>query len=759
MKFDKTLMRWIVGAAGVIAAGSPLAKGHEAPDAARMWEQFLASADVDKAYDALGVLDSVGYDVESVDAGKCAQHGADLQAAIAAAPVSMAVRRAAFLCADATNDAVAAEREMAVLSALSQYALKQSGAEPLLGEPIRVLAPADAFALIESVGMESRYEYYAQLRATRYFPFVVAAWDEAAKRERRFRFDFVDTAYTLSRTNPLYGFPMLRNVMAEAFVKGGVNGDLLAAVDHSALEAAAAERTPEDKVAKLRRSANAGGIEATTAWVLVCGLHPKYAGCADGLVDALLSRAEAKHAASMVLLSFAHLEGLGIKRDPAAAWALLDAADRIAPQEAIIDFISLWVSVRGDAPLPAELEQRLTRAGKQVKAAELIALQRKAGAGKVKLDATELAFLTDPAVNQRGQGFAVLVDYYAATGDKGKQQEFTIKAAEAGNAICRARFGEALINGGVEGIARDTDKGEKLLAAAAHDGNAWSAVYLAGRSFLAADFAATEHWLIAPASAADSKAIMFLANLYEEERPGVNGKADRALEIYNMLATGGAEGAPARRALAAMAMAGRGMAKDPEKARQWLYADAAKGDHESETALGYLYLKGDLGKVDEAQGRRWMERALAANTEGAFSDYGIWLFHTKNTPKSRAEALAVWARGDAAGYSSSTNNYAWALCTTVHDDIYNPARGVELSKRLGQPDRMNPGWLDTVAACDAAAGDFKRAVELQERAAAQMAALAPTGPDKPQGDKIPGYKKRLALYKEGKPYRQDGLGE
>jgi TPR repeat protein len=758
MKFDKAIMRWIVGAAGVIAAGSPLAKGHEGPDAARMWEQFLATADADKAYGALDVLGSVGYDIESVDAGKCAQHGADLQAAIAAAPVSMAVRRAAFLCADATSDAVAAEREMAVLSALSQYALKQSGAEPLLGEPIRVMAPADAFALVESLGMESRYEYYAQLRSTRYFPFVVAAWDEDAKRERRFRFDFVDTAYALSRNNPLYGFPMLRNVMAEAFIKGGLKGDLLAAVDYSAVEAAAAERTPEDKVAKLRRSANAGGIQATTTWVMVCGLQPKYAGCADGLVDALLPRAEAKHAASMVLLSFAHFQGLGIKRDPAAAWALLDAADRIAPQEAIIDFISLWTSVRGDAPLPAEVEQRLS-VHKQVKAAELVAVQRKASAGKVKLDATELAFLADPAVNQRGQGFAVLVDYYAASGDKRKQQEFTIKAAEAGHTICRARYGEALINGDVEGIPRDMDKGEKLLAAAAHDGNAWSAMYLASRGFMAADFAAAERWLIAPARAGDSKAIMFLANLYEEERPDVNGKADRALEIYNTLATGGAEGAPARRALAAMAMAGRGMAKDPAKARQWLYADAAKGDHESETVLGYLYLKGDFGKVDEAQGRRWMERALAANTEGAFSDYGIWLFHTKNTPKSRAEALAVWARGDAAGYSSATNNYAWALCTTVHDDAYNPARGLELSKRLGNVDRMHPAWLDTVAACDAAAGDFKRAVELQERAATQMAAFETADSSKQEGDKVPGYKKRLALYKEGKPYRQNGLGD
>ena len=326
--------------------------------------------------------------------------------------------------------------------------------------------------------------------------------------------------------------------MAEAFVKGGIEGDQLAAVDHSALEAAAAESTPEDKVAKLRRSADAGGIQAATTWVLVCGMWPKYVGCADGLVDALLPNAEAQHAVPMVLLSFVHLEGIGVKRDPAAAWALLDAAERIAPQEAIIDFISLWNQVRGDAPLPPEVEQRLARTQGQAKAARLIAIQRKANAGKAKLDAAELAFLTDPAVNQRSQGFAVLVDYYAANGDKRKQQDLTIKAAEAGHTIGRARYGEALIDGGVEGIARDVSKGEKLLAAAAHDGNAWSAQYLASRSYSAADFSAVERWLMAPASASDVGAIMFLAGLYEEERPGVNGKADRALEIYQMLAAG-----------------------------------------------------------------------------------------------------------------------------------------------------------------------------------------------------------------------------
>lgn len=759
MKLENKILRSIAAVAALAAAaGSSMAYAHEAPDAGRMWERFLKDADADKAYGALDVLAMVGYDIKSVDPGKCREHQAVLREAVAAAPISMAVRRAAFLCADATGDAVGAQREMAVLAGLSQHALQQSGSEPMISPPIRVMAAADAFALIESMGMEARYEYYAQLRAARYFPLVIAAWDSEGKLEHRLRFDYVDTAYTISRGNPLAGFPALRNVMAEAFIKGALEGDFLAAVDYAAVEAAAGEDKPEDKVAKLRRAAAAGGMQAATNWLVACARSPGYGGCADGLVDAILPQAEAQYAVSMVLLSFAHHDGIGVPRDPDAAWALLDAADRIAPKESLLDFVSLWELVHGDAPLPPEVEQRLARARGAIKAAGLVALRRKVGAGGAQLDPDELAFLADPAVNRRGQGYSILVDYHEAAGNKKEQWDWTIKAAGAGLAIAKARYGEALLMGGVDGIPRDADKGEALLAEAAHDGNSWSARYLANRRYMAADFAGAEYWLLAPAYVADPGAIMFLAELYEYERPGVSGKADRALKIYNMIAEGGEEGAPARRALAEMALDGRGMDKDPARAEKLLHVDAAKGDHESEAALGYHYLKGDFGKVKESAGRRWIERALAANTERAFVDYGTWLVHTKNTPKARAQGIEVWARGDAAGYASSTNNYAWALCTSTHDDIYNPSRGVELSKRLGHLDRMSPGWLDTVAACDAAAGNFKRAVELQERAAAQMAALDAASNETPDG-KVPGYKVRLDLYRAGKPYRGGGLGD
>ncbi|MFC5570074.1 hypothetical protein ACFPN1_08395 [Lysobacter yangpyeongensis] len=741
-------------AALALAMLAPHAQERATPDAARMWEQFLATGDMHKAFGALDVLDQVGYDVASVDAAKCREHRDGVAAAVAAAPVSLAVRRVAFLCADALDDAATAEREMSVLAALSQHAMKQVGTESLLADPIRVMAPADAFALVESLGMGVRYEYYGALHPARYFPFVIAAWDEDAKHERRLRFDYVDTAYTLTRDSPLSGFPMLRTVLARAFVDGGVEGNLLAALDLDAVQAASVETTPENKIAKLRRAANEGGMQSSIAWMAVCASAPQYAGCTDGLVDALLPEAEDDNAIALVLLAFAYHEGIGVKRDVAAAWTLLDKAERIQPQEAVVDFASLWSVARGAAPLPVEAAQRLTRAAGSVHAAHLVAVQRSVAAGK-DLDPAELAFLAEPAVNRRGQGLAVLVDYYAGKGRKKEQQEATIKAAQAGATVAKFRYAGALVAGTTEGIPRDVSRGEALFAEAAHEGNARAALYKAWRSLNAARFGEAENWALAPASAADVDSILFLANLYTQDRPGVSGKMDRALSIYQAMAQA-ADGAQARRALAELALRGHGVPKDAARAKQLLQGDAQSGDHESEAMLGYHYLKGDFGKGMEKEGQQWLERAMAGNSERAFAEYGSWLFNTDD-PKARAQALQVWSRGEAAGYLSSANSRAWALCTTVHADSYDPARGLEISKRLGDVEYMFPAWLDTVAACEAATGNYKRAALLQERAATQMAALD-AGQEERKG-KPAGYRQRLESYKAGKAWHDDGSSD
>jgi hypothetical protein len=93
-----------------LAAGPGLAQSPAKVDAAGLWDAFLAKATPDDVNTALDALAAVDYGLDSVDAGKCRDKAADLARAQVLAPVSIAVQRAALLCAEATGDHPAAER-------------------------------------------------------------------------------------------------------------------------------------------------------------------------------------------------------------------------------------------------------------------------------------------------------------------------------------------------------------------------------------------------------------------------------------------------------------------------------------------------------------------------------------------------------------------------------------------------------------------------------------------------------------------------
>lgn len=744
----KRIRGWIalVLLQGVLA---PIAAA-SAPDAGKMWEQFAANGDYNKSMAAYAVMTSTGYDGADVDAALCKEHAADVRTAVETVPVSIAIHRVAYLCADATGDAATAEREMEVLAALARHALKQAG-DPQVARPIAIVAPADAYALLLSSGMEEKYEYYTYLRPLRYFPLVLVAWDADAGHERHLAFDYVDVLQQLDIGQPQYqGMPVVRDWMMSAFIDGGP----LAALDISAVRSAAMTDLAADKLAKIRGAAQSGGVQSMKGWLFLCAGKDKPAGCADGLMDALLAQAEQKHAIPMAMLAYAYFDGVGTKADTATAWTLLDAAERKWPGGASQEFADIWTTVHGDSPLPAELQKRLEAIASTQPMVRRLLLQREVAKAKPQLGDADKAFLAAADQNGRGLGYALLVDYYRKLEQPGPVWEWTIKAAEAGNATTQSWYASALLYGGGEQVKRDSAKGIEFARRAAHGGDAWSARQMSFQRIKEGDYAGAEGWLLSSADAGDIDSIMQLANFYEHERPRVSGKIDRAVELYQMLARLGDEGASARQALARLAIEGRGMPKDTAKAIQWLRADADKGNHESEVMLGMHYLEGHFGKVDESEGVRWLQRAMKAGHEDAFTAYSSWLFYTKDTAESRAQALDMLARAHADGNRSASNNYAWALCTSPRPEIYDAKRGLEASAKLGDVETLSPGWVDTVAACYAATGDFKRAVELQTRAARELAAFdTPAEAEKRKG-KPAGYQKRLDLYRAGKRYEE-----
>ncbi|MDN5781572.1 MAG: hypothetical protein L0H23_06050, partial [Luteimonas sp.] len=336
-------------------------------DATATWQQLLETAGTDGAqspYEALDLMAAVGYDEHSVDADACRARRDELTKAVDLAPVSIALRHTALLCAQALGDAALAARESNALDALSALALSQAGTtEATLTRPIRLMSKQDMRTLLVVAGLESRYEYYVSSRPVRYMPYVVVVGDPQSDGERHLMFDIVDTMNAVVRGDPYSGYPMQRLQLADALVDAEATGGTAAAIDVKAVREAAMASGVDAKLGKIRAAATDGGIQSLITWLVLCQQTPANTSCSSGLVDALLVGAEQRHAMPMAMLAYAYALGIGVDRDEAAAAALLDDADaRWAPAMASGFAASLALSTTRDADIPAFFRARADRA-------------------------------------------------------------------------------------------------------------------------------------------------------------------------------------------------------------------------------------------------------------------------------------------------------------------------------------------------------------------------------------------------------------
>jgi hypothetical protein len=411
-----------------------------AADPAQAWRTFLDTAELESAYNAYGVLNALGYSVAGVDADACRVQRDALKDSIRAVPISIALRRAGMLCAEALGDDALAEREVAALAALSRHALAEYG-DGAWRRPIRVLQPWDIYALIHSLGYEFRYEYYSAVRPERYFPLVVAAWDAEKKVERHLAFDFVDAIAGIDRKSEYAGFPYQRNDMVDAYIKGQIESEQPIGFDAQAVEDASKHPEIRERVRILRAGAERGGMQSAISWLIQCG-QDRYAGCADGLVDALLPFAEREHAMPMTLLAIAYREGIGLSKDAAAGSQLLAAANaRWHRDGASVAYVS---SMRQIAPKRWDPHyDTLLRAAKAAgnrDAEMLLALRKLIDSDAPVLTAEEIAVLMRPENNSLGRGYAVLAEYYQNRKDPAKTAELRLKAAHAGNPAAQREY-------------------------------------------------------------------------------------------------------------------------------------------------------------------------------------------------------------------------------------------------------------------------------------------------------------------------------
>jgi Tfp pilus assembly protein PilF len=97
------------------------------------------------------------------------------------------------------------------------------------------------------------------------------------------------------------------------------------------------------------------------------------------------------------------------------------------------------------------------------------------------------------------------------------------------------------------------------------------------------------------------------------------------------------------------------------------------------------------------------------------------------------------------GSAEAYNNLAMILASCPEADFRDGPRAVESATRACELTHWDqPGYIDTLAAAHAEAGDFDAAVKRQVQAISMLG----DGPDRD------GYRSRLALYRAGKPYRE-----
>lgn len=733
-------------ALGVGACAPAFALGDAAADAAVKWEAFLAKATPDDVSAAMDAIEAVGYTLDAVDADKCRAQAAGLKQARVRVPVSLAVQRASLLCAEATGDHAAADRATAEIAALVRLAFDDAdrGAWP---RPVRIVAPADAYALLASAGLEFRYEMYSQLRPSPYFPLLIAARRADGGVEKMLQFDYVDVLQAIDREDPSHGTPRLRMVYANSFVDAAAKREELSALDLKATLDALSKDGAAAQIDALRDVVAQGGLHAASTWLGICVRAPS-AGCGDGLIDGLLPLAEDRQALPMMLLATAYLEGIGVARDQASAEAMLDAADRVWERRgASPAFAEMQAVLHPEQPLAPFLRKRLEAsrdAGNPAAAVLMLAMDM---AGKTALASADEALLARPEHNSTGQGLMRLAGWYESR-DKAKSDTYLQRAADAGNPgavrILAMRLREA------EAGRPPSEETRRRMEQAANDGDTMAMRYLAYQSYMQGNIRRAEDWLVPAAVRSDVDGLFFLASLWSRGYEGLSGGPAEAVDIYRPLAEDATYGARARRELAKLALDGRGMDKNPTQAKAWLTQDAEAGDVESQVFLGGMLLTGGLGKADETAGRKWMERAVAANSVEAMNQYGLWLHNHGTRSGDRARGAQLSRQAADRGDIEALNNAAWMLCVSKYDEVRKPADGMAYARQLEAIPDIGPGTVDTVAACHAAVGDFARAADLQQRVVDAVRKLPES-----DRDSLGRMEARLALFRAGKPYIEE----
>jgi TPR repeat protein len=343
------------------------------------------------------------------------------------------------------------------------------------------------------------------------------------------------------------------------------------------------------------------------------------------------------------------------------------------------------------------------------------------------------------------------------------------KAAEQGDAEAQSRLGDLYAKG--IGVGRDYGEAAKWYRKAADQGHTQAQYELGGLYVqglgVARDYSEAAKWYRLAAEKGYIPAQHFLGHLYasgrgleteyleapepqptapEKATPGQRNVRSDYAEAAKWWRKAADQGdAAAQSDLGWLYTSGQGVETNYTEAAAWYRKSAEQGNPNGQHWLGHCYLSGRGVAKDETEAFKWFSEAAENGNFAAQGDLGRLYATGRGVEQNSAEAIKWHRKAAEVGVPSAQNGFAWMLATSTNASLRNGPLAVTFAeKAVTATRRSNASFLDTLAAAYAEAGDFEKAVAIQNEAIALLKGAASKQD----------YTSRLRLYEAKTPYRE-----
>ncbi len=679
----------------------------------------------------------------------CSRHRAALEHYLARVPIDVTYRQAAIDCAVLLNDPVWQRESQDSLDALIAFAFRD-------GHGLQAWQPAPALhaweipAIAEYRGLSLNWMRYLSFNSIRYL-LVEASMVDAQGRERRYYFDLLEAMLRLGADDPALAYPSARrSVIFNQLEAEAIAGDPLALTGSLYLDLESGELNPVAARRALMRSWESGFTGGGISLVEYCLSSPE-ANCDPDQLHAVCDElAELGIAEGYALRSALHLVyGQKSLDDPDVHNALMSAGD-LSSLNRMQFYLAAVLNARRDLhseALQRSIDELFSRAADRGNGKAALVLASQAIAQNSDDITRETLAYLDQAVFA---GIPVALHLKALMSGLATERgiDFTRRAAERGHADSQFILGvlaEVIADDNIPGFSKDWMK------LAAEGGNVAAMRRMALREIqdgkTKGDLDVALNWLFSAYVFDDLDAGAWIVALHAMHPELETEFEQSAVEIaigFN------ADIGPESIRLIDQAFA----ELDPDDSHAddafvLFKALAASSIPEAALVVAERLRYGQGTAVDLELAEDWYEKSIALGSlDARYLLARLQFFELDEL----GPALDQFALAAEQGHVWASNDLAWMLCVGVNGIDRDPERGLALIESLleslrGRLETPHPYHLSSLAACQAATGDFESAIASNEQALTRNKVEQPD--DAFAND---GMRERLRLYQSGQPY-------